>query len=106
MKEDSPKDLWDQALMLIRNNLDEKAYNTWFKPIVFESYDEQKTTLLVQVSSGFVYEYLEANYVDLMSKALKKFFGEGIRLTYRIVTDKEHNLTQNIEADPADAIHP
>ncbi len=106
MKKDNPKNLWDQALMLIRNNLDEKAYNTWFKPVVFESYDEKTTTLLVQVSSGFVYEYLEANYVDLMSTALRKFFGDRIRLTYRIVTDKEHNLTQNIEADPADAVKP
>jgi chromosomal replication initiator protein len=73
MKKDNPKNLWDQALMLIRNNLDEKAYNTWFKPVVFESYDEKTTTLLVQVSSGFVYEYLEANYVDLMSTALRSF---------------------------------
>ena len=30
-------------------------------------------------------------------------FGEGIRLTYRVVTDKEHKLSQDIEADPDDA---
>ena len=34
---------------------------------------------------------------------LHRNFGEGIRLTYRVVTDKEHKLSQDIEADPNDA---
>ena len=34
---------------------------------------------------------------------LHRNFGEGIRLTYRVVTDKEHKLSQDIEADPDDA---
>ena len=29
-------------------------------------------------------------------------FGDGIRLTYRVVTDKEHKIAQDLEADPAD----
>jgi chromosomal replication initiator protein len=46
---------------------------------------------------------LEQNFVDLLSKVLHRNFGEGIRLTYRVVTDKEHKLSQDIEADPDDA---
>ena len=57
----------------------------------------------MQVPSPFVYEYLEQNFVDLLSKVLHRNFGEGIRLTYRVVTDKEHKLSQDIEADPDDA---
>ena len=33
----SPKALWDNCLALIRENVSEQHYNTWFKPIVFES---------------------------------------------------------------------
>lgn len=98
----SPKALWDNSLLLIKDNVSEQQYNTWFKPIVFESYKPSTKTLLVQVPSPFVYEYLEQNYVGLLSKVLHRNFGDGIRLTYRVVTDKEHKLAQDLEADPAD----
>ena len=99
----SPKALWDNSLLLIKDSVTEQQYNTWFKPIVFESYKPSTKTLLVQVPSPFVYEYLEQNFVDLLSKVLHRNFGEGIRLTYRVVTEKEHKLSQDIEADPDDA---
>ena len=104
----SPKALWDNSLLLIKDNVTEQQYNTCFKPIVFESYKPSTKTLLVQVPSAFVYEYLEQNFVDLLSKVLHRNFGEGIRLTYRVVTDKDHQVSQDIEADPAEdaaAVH-
>ena len=98
----SPDARWDNALALIRENVTQQQYDTWFRPIVFESFDDAKKTLLVQVPSPFVYEYLEENYVDLLIKVLHRTFCEGIRLNYRVVTDKEHKLSQDIESDPAD----
>ena len=98
----SPDARWDNALALIRENVSQQQYDTWFRPIVFESFDDAKKTLLVQVPSPFVYEYLEENYVDLLIKVLHRTFCEGIRLNYRVVTDKEHKLSQDIESDPAD----
>ena len=85
----SPKALWDNCLALIRENVSEQHYNTWFKPIVFESYKPATKTLLVRVPSIFFYEYLEANFVDLLSKVLHQNFGDGIRLTYRVVVVKD-----------------
>lgn len=85
----SPKALWGNCLALIRENVSEQHYNTWFKPIVFESYKPATKTLLVRVPSTFFYEYLEANFVDLLSKVLHQNFGDGIRLTYRVVVVKD-----------------
>ncbi len=99
----SPDARWDKALALIRENVDEQIYNTWFKPIVFEKFDETKKMILVQVPSAFVYEYLEENFLDLLGKVLYRCFGAGIGLSYRVVTDKEHGLSQDIQADPTDA---
>lgn len=99
----SPNSCWDNTLALIRENVTGQQFETWFKPIVFESFDESKQTIVLQVASTFVYEYLEANYVDLLSKVLRRTFGPGIRLAYRVLTDKEHNISQQIEADPTDA---
>ncbi len=95
--------LWENCLKLIRQNVSEQIYKTWFEPIVFEKYDAGKATLLVQVPSPYVYEYLEQHFVQLMGWALNKSFNANVRLTYRLVTDKTNNLTQDVESErPAD----
>ena len=99
-----PDARWDKALAQIRENVTEQIYKTWFKPIVFEHFDDASKVILVQVPSAFVYEYLEENFVELMGKVLHHCFGVGIKLSYRIVTDKEHNLSQDIETDATDAV--
>lgn len=95
----SPNAAWDRAFALIRNNVSEQQYNKLFKTIVFESYNETTKTVLLQVPSPFVYEYLEENYVDLLSKVLTHTFGEGVQLAYRVVTDREHSITQQFKAE-------
>jgi chromosomal replication initiator protein len=100
----SPDARWDNALALIRKNVTEQIYTTWFKPIVFENFDEARKMVLVQVPSPFVYEYLEENFVDLLGKVLHHCFGTGVGLLYRVVTDKEHNISQDIEGEQADGI--
>jgi len=97
------KALWDNCLHLIKQNVTEQIFKTWFEPIVFESYDEEKKTVLVQLPSPYVYEYLEQYYVRLMSWALNNSFKANVRLTYRLVTDKENRITQDVESErPAD----
>ena len=99
----SPDNRWGNSLALIKQNVTQQQFETWFKPIVFEHYDEAKKTILVQVPSLFVYEYLEENFLNLLKTVLYRSFGEGAQLTYRVVTDKEHKLTQDLEANPVDA---
>ncbi len=95
----SHKALWGDCLNLIKNNVTEQQFKTWFAPIVFESYSEDSRKVLVQVPSPYVYEYLEQHYIDLLSKVLMRYFGQGVSLSYRIVTDQAHALTQTFEAE-------
>ena len=96
----SHKALWEECLHLIEANVSEQQYKTWFAPIVFESYSETEQTLLVQVPSPYVYEYLEQYYVGLLSKVLARVFGTSVKLSYRIVTVKaQHNVTTTVESD-------
>ena len=95
----NPKALWDNCLSLIKDNVTEQQFRTWFAPIVFESYNEDSRTLLVQVPSMYVYEYLEQYYVGLLSKALTRSFGQNVQLTYRVVTDKQHGIIQEVEGE-------
>jgi chromosomal replication initiator protein len=102
----NPKALWDNCLILIKENVTEQQYKTWFAPIVFEKYDEESRTLLVQVQSMYVYEYLEQHYVNLLSKVLTRCFGQNVQLTYRVVTDKQHNISQQIHGEEPSTIEP
>lgn len=90
---------WKQCLQLIKDNVTEQQFATWFEPILFEMFDKDTHTILVQVPSLFIYEYLEENYVDLLNKVITRVFGKGIRLNYRVVTDKAHNLTQDLQSE-------
>ena len=97
------KALWDNCLHLIRQNVTEQTFKTWFEPIVFESYDADQQTVLVQVPSPYIYEYLEQYYVRLMAWSLQKSFNADVRLKYRLVTDKENKKEQEWESDgPSD----
>ena len=91
--------LWDDCLRLIKANVSEQQYKTWFAPLVFESYSEAENDLLVQVPSPYIYEYLEQYYVGLLSKVILRVFGPNVSLRYRILTDKTNNTTTDVESE-------
>ncbi len=100
----SHKALWDDCLRKIRQNVTEQIYKTWFEPIVFESYDEQQKTVLVQVPSQYVYEYLEQYYVRLLAWALNTSFNDNVKLAYRLVVDSENGKMVQVEGDRPSSI--
>ena len=100
---------WQKALQLIQQNVTGQIYDTWFKPIVFEHFDEAQRMILVQVPSPFVYEYLEENFVDLLTKVLYECFGPKIHLSYRVVVDRERKDkggTETVWSEPANGVKP
>ena len=98
--------LWDNCLQLIRANVTEQQFKTWFAPIVFESYSEAEHTLLVQVPSMYVYEYLEQYYVALLNKVLARVFAPDVKLNYHIVEVKgsRHDVVTQVESEGPSAI--
>ena len=91
--------LWNDCLRLIKANVSEQQFKTWFAPLVFESYSEAENDLLVQVPSPYIYEYLEQYYVGLLSKVILRVFGPNVSLRYRILTDKTNNTTTDVESE-------
>ena len=76
---------WAQCQTILADNLTSSAYQTWFAPIVPLSYSEG--VLVLQVKSQFVAEYIEENYIPLLSAAIIRVFGQGTRLEYRVLID-------------------
>lgn len=85
---------WNSCLAIIKDNVSEATFNTWFadiKPIKYEG-----NTLTIQVKSNFVYEFLEGNFVDLLRSTLFKVMGKGTQLMYSVLTDKDNNLSMEV----------
>ena len=77
--------VWDDCLDIIRENVGEENFNTWFKPIVPLRVEGE--VLTIQVPSQFFYEWLEDNYVPVLKKAIHAVLGAGGRLEYSVVVD-------------------
>ena len=88
---------WNSCLAIIRDNVSEAIFTTWFAEITPLRYEA--STLTIQVKSNFVYEFLEANYVDLLRTTLFKVFGNGTQLMYSVLTDKDNNLSVEVSTN-------
>lgn len=75
--------VWENCLRTIRENTTPEAFMTWFEPII--PHNLIGDVLVIQVPSHFFYEYLEANFIKLMRKAIDLAIGDTGRLEYFIV---------------------
>jgi len=76
------KELWDECVEIIRDNISPKQFDTWFACIEPQSFDGKQ--LVVAVPSRFVFEHLETTYIDLIYKVITRVFGKGVQLSYTI----------------------
>src|SRR5690554_7595543 len=89
--------LRSKCLNVIKDNIPEPAFNTWFAPIVPLNYEDN--VLTIQVPSQFFYEYLEDKYLDLIQQTLYREIGEGTILNYRILVETESNTAVEMRGE-------
>ena len=70
---------WKKCQEIIKDNLgpDPVPYETWFAPIVEESFINNVLTL--RVPTNFYAEVLESRYLDLLRATLFRVYGKGIK---------------------------
>ncbi len=78
-------DVWNNCLKVIKDNVPSISFKTWFEPIV--PLKMEHNVLTIQVPSPFFYEYLEEQYIDIISKTLRKEIGDDVKLEYSVVMD-------------------
>ena len=76
---------WAQCLTILADNLTNSAFQTWFSPIVPLQFENG--VLVLQVKSQFVAEYIEENYIQILSATIIRVFGQGTHLEYRVLID-------------------
>jgi chromosomal replication initiator protein len=96
---------WAQCQTILADNMTSSAYQTWFAPIVPLRFAEG--VLVLQVKSQFVAEYIEENYIPLLSTAIYRVFGQGTRLEYRVLIDSTSGATTMMPSNAqANGAHP
>jgi len=88
------QEIWLNCLTVIKDNLPEVTFNTWFKPIKPEKLEGN--VLTINVPSQFFYEFLEEHYIDLLKKVLKKELGANAKLKYSIIIDNSNFTNSRI----------
>ena len=90
MKQSEHIKVWDSCLSIIKDNIPEESFRTWFAPI--EAISLNGSTLSIKVPSDFFREYLEEHYIDLVSKALKRVMGNDAKLLYNIAISGDSSI--------------
>ncbi|MDR0989363.1 MAG: chromosomal replication initiator protein DnaA [Prevotellaceae bacterium] len=96
MNEQEHVRLWNHCLDIIKDNVADQTYKTWFLPIIPLKYEDH--TLMVQVPSHFFREFLEDKFVELLRTTLYRVIGEGTKLVYNVVVDESSHATVNLES--------
>ena len=84
-------DVWNSCLRTIKDNIPLISYKTWFDPIL--PLKLENNVLTIQVPSQFFYEYLEEQYIGLLSKILRRELGSDAKLEYNVVMENANYST-------------
>ncbi|MBQ5438021.1 MAG: chromosomal replication initiator protein DnaA, partial [Bacteroidales bacterium] len=82
MTPDVKNEVWTRCLEILRDNLNEDTFKTWFGPIKPISLEDQRLT--IEVPSDFWREYIEEHFIDLLSKVLRREIGPSASLVYKV----------------------
>ena len=80
----------DNCLQIIRDNIPESSFRTWFEPI--RPVKLEGSTLTIQVPSGFFPEYIEAQYIDILRSTMKRVIGKDAKLVYKVSVVKNSTV--------------
>src|ERR1700759_5036712 len=94
MKEKSAPQAWNACLEIIKDNVSQQSFKTWFEPI--RPVEIRENVLTIQVPSQFFYEWLEEHYVTLLRKTIKRELGDDAKLEDRILVD----ASNGVKAEP------
>jgi chromosomal replication initiator protein len=90
----TPADVWNNILKIVKDNISLQAFKTWFEPI--EAVKLDRNILTIQVPSQFFYEWIEEHYIKLLRKCIVRELGKEAKLEYRIIMEKNNGKSATI----------
>lgn len=92
--------LWNKAAEFLRNNLSEQQYTAWFSDVRSLSFDTLKRELKISVPSSYFIEVFENNFKSVLNSAIKKIYGQDVKLIYCYPMVNDVEATRVSERSP------
>lgn len=89
--------LWNECLSIIKDNISETPFESWFKPIEPIGFNGKE--LILQIPSMFFLEFLEENYSRILRKSVDKVIGQNVKILYNVKVTQGNGGTTDIPAD-------
>ena len=91
------KELWKHCLEIIKSNIHETQFQSWFQPV--ESIGFENGVVTLRLPSDFFREQYEGRFFPILSKTMKRVYGANVRLQYTIeVVNKDPESAVIIES--------
>ena len=74
---------WNNCLTIIKGELSNQAYQTWFDSINMIGVDDSEIT--IEVPNRFHYEWLDSKYKTVIQQALEAAFGKVLNIKYSVI---------------------
>lgn len=85
---------------IIKDNLTPTHFESWFAPIMEESYNEKENVLTLRLPTSFYAEQLDGRFSNLLAKTLVRVYGTGIKLIYSFDVVKDDPKTHIAVEEP------
>jgi len=84
--------LWGDCLDIVRDNVSDQVFKTWFekmRPIKWDG-----TQLTLELPSHFFYEWIEQHYSSLLQKTIQRVLGPKSKVVFEVVVDEGSSLQE------------
>ena len=88
---------WNKTLEKIKADLTTISYDTWFKPLVFNSVDETNKIIYFEVFNALLVKVINERYLKLLETNIQEVFGEPLKVSFNIPTDTPKPKKENKE---------
>ena len=89
--ENNSSRIWKDCLKIIKENVSNITYNTWFLPI--KPFDINDKVLKIQVPNNFFIEWIDEHYNTLINRTIQQVLGSRGKLVYIINEESDEDPT-------------
>ncbi len=99
MTKQTPQQLWERCLSILKVNVERDVYDTLLAPIVFVDVNSERGEIELSVQSHYIFEAIEQNKHtrQVLYSVIWKVFDQQLRIRYKILTDSTTNVTTEVE---------
>ena len=90
--------IWEEFLMLVKEEAGSRVVETWFKAVSLRSWDSQEQIVYLEAPNQFVRDWIKNNYIPLIQRILQRLLNvESLKIQ---LVDGTHSNVEQIKQVP------